>query len=171
MSNISACLSTVILLLGILLYQTIPSIKGDFVLVKDRYNIIVDAERKNYQNIIRDDYELQDLISIMENINDKEYTYMYIDLSDEQGTMNYYRMRYSLLPAKSVKYQHYGYQPFDEKLYRDLIKQFKVDYIVVHKDNGILDYLGEDYINKENIVLRLLEKSYSDLRSGIEIIK
>lgn len=147
----------------------IPSIDSDLSLIRDRYNILVSTEKNGQGSIIRDDNHLGSIINKMKNISG-DYTYMYLDTSDENGTMNYYRLRYALVPAKSLKYQYYGYQPFDEELYTRLIQQFEVDYLIVHRDNGFLEYLGEPYRNQENAVFRITNKSTGELRSRVELV-
>ncbi|MGG1649785.1 hypothetical protein [Paenibacillus sp. NRS-1780] len=158
--------TTIIILLIIIMYQVSPSLFSKLKLIQDRAEIIVTAESKDYDNVIRDDEKLNELKEKIYNLSEKEqFTYMYIDEANDEGTMNYYRLRYLLLPQKSVKYQYYGYIDFNDKLYSDLIKQFSVDYIFIHKDNGILRYLGIE--GEKDAVIKIKYKNADNLFSQI----
>lgn len=161
--------STILLLMGIFVFQAVPTFIDKINLIADRIPIITSADSSNYKNVIRDDVQLDSLIKQAKaQFKDRDSTYLYIDLSDDAGTMNYYRMRYALLPFKSVKYQYYGYEDFNEELYVKLIQEFDVDYILIHKNNGILEYLGDDYKDREDIIIEVNNKSATNLLSQLQ---
>lgn len=159
-------------LLLVFLFQSIPSLNGNIKSIVIKSKIILNAEKSNYSNTISNVTGLENIInnfslSLKDN---KEGIYMYIDSSDEQGTMNYYKMRYYFIPAKSVKYQYFGYQSFSEELYVELIQRFSVEYIVVHKDNGILNFLSipTNNTSNEDVVIKIINNKAEKLSDMIK---
>jgi hypothetical protein len=144
---------SVIILLSVFLFQTLPNLQGYIETINNRLPIILNAEKTNYSNTIKNDEPLQNLINKFNSLNPKpDSTYIYIDLGTEEGTMNYYRMRYNLIPMRSVKYQYFGYQPLSEEDYIRLIKEFDVNYFLIHRDNGLLSYLDSSLSGREDVI-------------------
>lgn len=163
---------SVLILLIIFLVQITPNLRNYLVTIGNRIPIIVNAQADNYENTIGNNQKLQYLINKFNKIKPSlDSTYIYIDLADEESTMNYYRMRYEFIPMKSVKYQYFGYQILEESDYIRVINEFSIDYILIHRNNGILAFIDPFMADKEDIIFKVENKNGEVLRDMVKEIE
>ena len=140
--------------------------------IKDNLKIIFDYYRGK-DTIRNGPGYLEPLIAKAQKVipNSNQIKYLYIDQNDITGTMNYYKMRYYLAPRKNVYWNLYAFDNiYTDKKYLDIIDKYKVNYIIVYKNDQFLKLIGKDIKGNENVIFKVNDKIASkDLKSIISL--
>ena len=78
-------------------------------------------------------------------IDDNSYSYMYVDLYEEEGFLNNSRFRYMTVPNQMLDFNRvsYAFNYYSDSELKELLCKTKVDYIVVKKSKRVENITGE----------------------------